>query len=129
MKAIKACHQNRIIHRDIKPENIMIDDNYKIYLGDFGLAVKLQGSSHQGRAGTPCYYPYEMVKNLKYDERADFWCMGVLLVEMLLGILPFKQNPATKDYVESISNLSYTLPEKKNVSSDAYDLIKKLLTT
>jgi serine/threonine protein kinase len=127
LSAIGACHKNRIIHRDIKPENIMIDEDFNILLGDFGLAIKLEGNSHKGRAGTPCYYPYEMVNNLEYDQRADFWCMGVLLCEMLLGVLPFKQNPKTKDYVESITKLQYTLPSNNNVSKEAYDLIKCLL--
>jgi len=69
----------------------MIDSELKIVLSDFGLAVKMQTHGrHQGRAGTPCYYPYEMVKGESYDYRADVWCLGVLLVEMLFGVLPFK---------------------------------------
>ena len=69
----------------------MIDFDGKIYLSDFGLAVMMnQQGMYQGRAGTPCYYPYEMVKGLKYDYRADCWCLGVLLMEMLFGVLPFK---------------------------------------
>ena len=83
----------------------MIDRDFKIYLSDFGLAVKLQGGQHSGRAGTSCYYPYEMVRNLHYDMRADLWCMGVLMVEMLFGTLPFRQNPKTKDYAEAIMAL------------------------
>lgn len=67
IQAIKACHENRIIHRDIKPENIMIDDDFNIFLGDFGLAVRMVGDQHYGKAGTPCYYPYEMVRNMRYD--------------------------------------------------------------
>lgn len=109
----------------------MIDQDFNIFLSDFGLAVRLSGTAHQGRAGTACYYPYEMVKNMKYDTRADFWCMGVLLVEMLFGILPFKQNPKTKDYADSISALRFKLPDndpaKRQVSDPARNLIHSLL--
>ena len=83
----------------------MIDNEFRIFLSDFGLAVRLRGVSHIGRAGTSCYYPYEMVCNETYDTRADLWCMGVLMMEMLFGQLPFKQDPRTKDYTASITAL------------------------
>lgn len=110
----------------------MIDPDFRIYLSDFGLAVRIQGNSHQGRAGTSCYYPYEMVKNLRYDTRADLWCMGVLMVEMLFGTLPFKQSQKTKCYTESITNLRFALPENNSkrcvqVSTEARQLIHNLL--
>mmetsp|Transcript_4591 Transcript_4591/g.3093 ORF Transcript_4591/g.3093 Transcript_4591/m.3093 type:complete len:118 (-) Transcript_4591:330-683(-) len=66
--AMKTVHGRGIIHRDIKPENIMIDNELNIFLSDFGLAVRLgHNRMHRGRAGTPCYYPYEMVKGKEYD--------------------------------------------------------------
>lgn len=86
IKALKTCHARNILHRDIKPENIMLDDELNIVLSDFGLAIRLpHGQQNTGRAGTPCYYPYEMVAGQPYDFRADLWCVGVLLVEMLYG--------------------------------------------
>ena len=61
--ALKACHERQIVHRDIKPENIMVNHDMKVYLSDFGLAIRLpKHGTVKGRAGTPCYYPYEMVK-------------------------------------------------------------------
>ena len=60
--ALKKVHSHEIIHSDIKPENIMLDDDLNIVLSDFGLAIRVkQGQQYCGRAGTPCYYPYEMV--------------------------------------------------------------------
>lgn len=133
LSALKTCHDKRIIHRDIKPENIMIDEQLNIFLGDFGLAVKLQdyhNATHKGRAGTPCYYPYEMVNNMEYDYRADVWCLGVLLVEMLFGVLPFKCQTGSKDYSAAITALKFTLPANKpslKVSNHARELIKHML--
>lgn len=108
----------------------MLDDDLNMVLSDFGLAVKMPRSGMLiGRAGTPCYYPYEMVKSLAYDYRADLWCVGVLLVEMLFGVLPFKAKEPTRDYSESIIALTYSLPKAKGstVSAEAKDLIEKLL--
>lgn len=107
----------------------MLDDDLNIALSDFGLAIRLHpGQSNTGRAGTPCYYPYEMVAGQAYDHRADLWCVGVLLCEMLYGILPFKSSSGPeRDYSESILALRYSLPTNKNVSSSAKDLIQKLL--
>ena len=68
-----------------------------------------------------------MVKGLKYDYRADCWCLGVLLMEMLFGVLPFKASQKTKDYAESIGKLQYKIPERPDVSEEAKDLIRHLL--
>ena len=83
----------------------MLDDELNIALSDFGLAIRLNGQN-TGRAGTPCYYPYEMVAGQPYDFRADLWCVGVLLMEMLYGQLPFKSsNGPERDYSQSILSL------------------------
>ena len=56
------------------------------------------------------------------------WCVGVLLVEMLFGELPFKSsNGPERDYSEIILSLKFTLPQNKGVSEDAQDLVRKLL--
>lgn len=68
----------------------MIDHDCNVWLSDFGLAIRLPAhGTVKGRAGTPCYYPYEMVQQIPYDTRSDLWCLGVLLFEMLYGGLPF----------------------------------------
>ena len=69
-----------------------------------------------------------MVAGQPYDFRADMWCLGVLLVEMLFGQLPFKSSAGPeRDYSESILSLRYTLPKSKNVSDNARNLIESLL--
>lgn len=67
-----------------------------------------------------------MVKGLTYDFRADVWCLGVLLVEMLFGCLPFSADK-NRDYSQSIIKLEYSLPTTKKVSEEARDLIAKIL--
>lgn len=69
-----------------------------------------------------------MALKLPYDFKADLWCFGVLLVEMLFGRLPFEgEGVGKRDYTRTISSLEYKLPENTGVSKEAYDLIKNLL--
>lgn len=127
LSALSAMHSKGILHRDIKPENIMVSNDLEVWLSDLGLAIEMPTAGfYQGRAGTPCYYPYEMVKGLTYDFRADVWCLGVLLVEMLFGCLPFSADK-NRDYSQSIIKLEYSLPTTKKVSEEARDLIAKIL--
>lgn len=104
-------------------------DLRKVYLSDFGLAIRLPNTTGtvKGRAGTPCYYSYEMVKQMPYDTRLDLWCLGVLLFEMLYGDLPFKPDPKTNDCSAAIEKLDLKIPNIRNVSQDAGELIKRLL--
>ena len=128
-KALKACHERKIVHRDLKPENIMIEtDLSRVYLSDFGLGMRIPShGTVKGRAGTPCYYSYEMVKQIPYDTRLDLWCLGVLLFEMLYGELPFKADEKTGDLSGAIERLEFTIPKVKGVGPEAGELIKRLL--
>mmetsp|Transcript_47865 Transcript_47865/g.63303 ORF Transcript_47865/g.63303 Transcript_47865/m.63303 type:complete len:110 (-) Transcript_47865:209-538(-) len=103
-------------------------DLQRVYLSDFGLAIRLPPhGSVKGRAGTPCYYSYEMVKQLPYDTRLDLWCLGVLLYEMLYGELPFKPDPKTNDCSAAVEKLEVKIPTSRSVSREAGNLIKRLL--
>jgi len=105
----------------------MINSELEVWLSDLGLAIQMPPhGQYTGRAGTPCYYPYEMVKGLAYDFRADVWCLGVLLVEMLFGQLPFSADK-NRDYSVSIAALDFKLPNNKKVSNEAKDLIYRIL--
>jgi len=69
-----------------------------------------------------------MVAGQPYDFRADLWCVGVLLMEMLYGQLPFKSSAGPeRDYSQSILSLQYSLPKNKTVSDKARNLIESLL--
>lgn len=127
-------HSRQIMHRDIKPENILVkNDQLDVCLSDFGLATRVgpwpqYERTRTGQAGTPCYYSYEIIKKIPYDERVDVWCLGILLFEMLFGALPFSHAPNDpRDYSASISSLAYKFPSKSRVSQEARDLIQKIL--
>ncbi len=90
-RAIAYSHQQGIIHRDIKPSNIMVDRNNNPYIMDFGLAKLIETDSKFGViVGTPFYMSPEQVRaEIELDERSDIYSLGVILYEMLAGIVPF----------------------------------------
>ena len=90
ISAVKYLHEHHVIHRDIKPENILLDQNYRVKLSDFGWSNFCdENETRKTFCGTPEYLSPEMVKKLPHDYRVDIWSLGVLLFECLAGYPPF----------------------------------------
>ncbi len=90
LDGVGHAHRKGILHRDIKPENILITDDGKIKITDFGLArIKTGFSMSLSVAGTPLYMSPEAWKG-EYDRRSDIYSIGVILYEMLSGRLPYE---------------------------------------
>ena len=92
--ALSVAHQWEgaiVVHRDVKPENIMLDDNGRIVLLDFGFARLLERTGFAQtatRVGTPRYMSPEQFDR-RADPKCDIWAVGVVLYEMLSGSAPF----------------------------------------
>jgi eukaryotic-like serine/threonine-protein kinase len=97
--ALDYMHKHGVVHRDLKPENIMVDDQDRIKLIDFGIAMKedarrLTYVTLSPALGTPDYISPEQVKGQRGDQRSDIYALGVMLYEMLTGETPYSgSNP------------------------------------
>jgi serine/threonine protein kinase len=92
--ALAHMHERGFIHRDLKPANIMIRRDQTLCLMDFGLAAEIDSGPRflaglTPLFGTPEYMAPEQVRNKGNDERTDIYSLGVILYQMLTGVLPF----------------------------------------
>lgn len=90
VEGLGAAHAAGMIHRDIKPENVLIADDGRIKVGDFGLARAVTTSTSTGALiGTVAYLSPELVLGKQADARSDIYSVGIMLYEMLTGQQPF----------------------------------------
>ncbi|HSR23866.1 MAG TPA: Stk1 family PASTA domain-containing Ser/Thr kinase, partial [Candidatus Eisenbacteria bacterium] len=94
LAGLGAAHHAGIVHRDVKPENVLLADDGRVKVGDFGLARAVTGpSSHSSTTGvligTVAYLSPEQVERGVADPRSDIYASGILLYEMLTGSKPF----------------------------------------
>ncbi|KAF1621116.1 UNVERIFIED_CONTAM: Serine/threonine-protein kinase LATS2, partial [Eudyptes pachyrhynchus] len=87
-------HKMGFIHRDIKPDNILIDLDGHIKLTDFGLCTGFRWTHNSkclahSLVGTPNYIAPEVLLRKGYTQLCDWWSVGVILFEMLVGQPPF----------------------------------------
>ena len=91
--ALAHAHRHGIVHRDIKSDNVMMTDEGKVKITDFGLA-KLHGTIHVTRTGstvgTLAYIAPEQLRGEEIDHRADLFSFGVVMYEMAALRLPFR---------------------------------------
>lgn len=91
--ALVCAHRNRIIHRDIKPHNILLTEDGRAKVSDFGIARAAASATltHSGSiVGSVHYFAPEQARGSITDEKSDVYSLGIVLYEMLTGKVPFQ---------------------------------------
>lgn len=127
VESIAYINDQNIIHRDIKPENLIFDSDGYIKLTDFGIAREYKLPNNSETSGTPGYMAPEVLCNLNHSFTADYFAIGVILFEMIIGKRPYigKSRKEIKEKVLA-SQAQIKFPHG-NYSEDMIDLTNKLL--
>ncbi|MEN9910576.1 MAG: Stk1 family Ser/Thr kinase, partial [Actinomycetota bacterium] len=91
LQALSVAHREGILHRDVKPENVILVNDGRIKIGDFGLARPVNNATDTGKSllGTVAYIAPELLTRSQADNRSDLYSVGIMLYEMLTGTQPF----------------------------------------
>ncbi len=128
--ALDYAHARGVVHRDVKPANIMILDDGRIKVMDFGIA-KAVTSSHTKTGvilGTPNYMSPEQIEGHEINGRSDIFSLGVVLYQLLTGALPFHGKTMTELFYQ-ITQVKHPSPRSHNprVIKPCEQLIDKAL--
>lgn len=107
--ALTHLHSLGIIYRDLKPENILLDEEGHIKLTDFGLSKEALDDKAYSFCGTVEYMSPEVIARQGHTKSADFWSLGVVMFEMLTGVLPF-QGENRKETMHQIIKIKLSMP-------------------
>ena len=123
--ALESLHKNNMVYRDLKPENILLDSKGHVKLTDFGLSKILEDEDDKAftLCGTPQYLAPEVLLKKGYDKMVDWWSLGCVLYEMLMGRLPF----AIKRGMINLKIYEKKVDYPRKISNEARDLIEKFL--
>ena len=120
--AVQHIHGKNIIHRALKPENIIIHDEFKIKVGDFGLALDNPSESTMNNL----YQSPEQLSGKEYDSKADIYGLGLILLEMCLHITDEEER---NKRIENVKKMIYPNEDYfKTELIDEMKLIKKMTT-
>ncbi len=125
LSGLAAAHRAGILHRDLKPENVLLADDGRIKLGDFGLARDIDNHTSTGSlVGTVAYLSPELVMRGTADARSDVYAAGIMLFEMLAGRQPFEGDQAVQIAYQHAND---NVPAPSKFNSEVPPLLDELV--
>ncbi|NWR55258.1 PKN2 kinase, partial [Bucorvus abyssinicus] len=123
---LQFLHEKKIIYRDLKLDNLLLDAEGFVKIADFGLCKEGIGFGDRTNTfcGTPEFLAPEVLTDISYTRAVDWWGLGVLIYEMLVGEAPFPGDDE-EEVFDSIVNDEVRYP--RFLSSEALSIIRKLL--
>ena len=97
-------HSINIIHRDIKCQNLLLSDEGRVKISDFGISINKNVLNCNNRVGTPYWMSPEVINRQRYNEKTDIWSLGIICYELVEGEPPyseFKPNVVMKKIIEN----------------------------
>jgi serine/threonine protein kinase/beta-lactam-binding protein with PASTA domain len=126
LSGLAAAHKSGIVHRDLKPENVLLADDGRIKIGDFGLARAASANTATGAAllGTIAYLSPELVTRGIADARSDIYAVGIMMYEMLAGEQPFRgEQPMQIAYQHANDSVPTPSTKNPNVPAELDELV------
>lgn len=128
-EALQNAHKNHIIHRDIKPQNIMITEDDRVKVTDFGIARAVTSSTlttTSSALGSVHYFSPEQARGGYTDVKSDIYSLGIVLYEMITGKMPYDgETPISVALKHVQENIVPPREVNQNISQDLENIILK----
>lgn len=125
ISGLAAAHGAGILHRDIKPENVLLSDDGRIKLSDFGLARPISAQTQTGGVvGTVAYLSPELVSRGTADARSDVYAAGIMLFELLTGRQPYQGEQAVQIAMQHANN---EVPAPSSINPSVPELLDEIV--
>ena len=122
---LKIIHDKKLIHRDLKPDNLFFTSEYRVKIGDFGIAKQLSDSNNfaKTQAGTLLYMAPEIINGKKYNNKVDMWSLGCIIHELCTLDYCFEG----KNINELIENIKKSNHKKIDQNIYCADSLQKII--
>ncbi|KAK1273970.1 Serine/threonine-protein kinase HT1 [Acorus gramineus] len=115
-RGMQYLHSQGVIHRDLKSDNLLLNDEMRVKVADFGTScLERQGRAAKGNMGTYRWMAPEMIKGKPYTRKVDVYSFGIVLWELTTALVPFQgMTPVQAAYAASEKNVRPQLSEKSS---------------